>query len=317
MDRQLPELNISAGSQAEAEQLLAHGADAVTVGEERYALRTPGDVDLAALQAIAEAAHGAGKRVYVLVNALLHNESLHGVEEYLQAVAEAGADAIVFGDPAVYMAARRVAPGLELHWSTETTSTNWRTVNFWARKGAGRALLARELSLNEVVEIKRNSMIPIQVQVHGMTCIFHSKRELVTNYLRAQQRDGKRDVPPNQDVLQNEGVPLFLREHTREGQRYPVLENAHGTHIMSSDDICMLPHLAALLAAGIDSFYIEGFGKSLAYNCQVVSLYRQALEQLRDQPEQPVDPAYVEAIQAIQPANRPLGTGFFFKEQIY
>lgn len=305
MAQELPELNISVGSLTEAEQLLAHGADAVTVGDERYALRTPGSVDLAALAAIAQTAHAAGKRVYVLMNALLHNESLHGVEEYLQAVAEAGADAIVFGDPAVYLAARRVTPALELHWSTETTSTNWRTVNFWARKGAKRALLARELSLFEVAEIKRNSVIPIQVQVHGMTCIFHSKRELVSNYLRAQQRKERRDMP------------MFLREHTREGQRYPVLENVHGTHIMSSEDICMLPHLAELLAAGIDCFYIEGYGKTLAYNCQVVSLYRQALEQLRDNPQQPVDPAYVEAVQAIQPANRPLGTGFFFKEQIY
>ena len=305
MKKQLPELVVSAGSEEEAEQLLAHGADAVTVGEEAFALRAPGNVQLAALQAIVRTAHAAGKKVYVLVNALMHHDSLPKMEHYILDVAEAGADAIVFGDPAVFLTARRVAPGLALHWSAETTSTNYRTVNFWARKGAGRALLARELSLGEVLEIKQNSLIPIQVQVHGMTCIFHSKRELVSNYQRAHNREEKKEAA------------LFLREHTREGQNYPVFEDVHGTHIMSCDDICMLPHLGPLLAANVDCFYIEGFGKPLSYNRKVVELYRQAIRQLSDQPDKPIDETFLAELEAIQPAGRSLSTGFYFKEQIY
>jgi putative protease len=305
MGLQAPELIISSGSLAEVEKVLAAGADAVTVGDERYALRAPGHFDLAMIGEAVQMAHAQGKKVYVLVNALLHHEHLDGLEQYLQQLAEKKVDAIVFGDPAVFMTAKRVAPELGLHWNTETTSTNYRTVQFWAKRGAKRALLARELSLVEVLDIKRNSPIPIQVQVHGMTCIFHSKRELVSNYLRFQQRE------------EEWTEPLFLKEHVRKEQQYPIFEDQHGTHVMSNEDICMLEHLGQLIENQVDCFYIEGIRKSIDYNAQVVSIYRRAIDALLQDPQAPIDPSLLAQLQGIQPANRPLSTGFYFKEQIY
>lgn len=306
MDLQTPELVVSSGSLAEAEKLFAAGADAVTVGDERYALRPPGYFDLTMIHSAVQLAHDQGKKVYVLVNALLHHDHLEGLEEYLRQLAEYEVDAIVVGDPAVFMTAKRVAPRLGLHWSTETTSTNYRTIQFWAKRGATRAFLARELSMEEVIEIRRYSPIPIQVQVHGMTCIFHSKRKLVSNYFDFLDR-----------YREERGQPLFLKEHVRKEQQYPVFEDQHGTHVMSSEDLCMIEHLGRLINGGVDCFYIEGNRKSAAYNSQVVSIYRQAIDAFLQDPKAPLDPGLLSELKKIQPENHPLGTGFYFRKQVY
>ncbi|MEJ8548822.1 peptidase U32 family protein [Brevibacillus borstelensis] len=154
--------------------------------------------------------------------------------------------------------------------------------------------------------MKQQSQIPVQVQVHGMTCIFHSKRPLVSNYLHML---GSGDS--KQERL------MFLKENTRGGQHYPIFEDRNGTHVMSHEDICILEHLGALIESGIDSFYVEALGKPLAYNFQVVSVYRRAIDCLVKNPQAALDPVLLEAIKAIQPAERPLGTGFYFREQIY
>lgn len=306
MGLQTPELIVSSGSLAEVEKLFAAGADAVTVGDERYALRAPGHFDPAMIHSAVQLAHDQGKKVYVLVNALLHHDHLEGLEEYLQQLAEYEVDAIVFGDPAVFMTAKRVAPQLGLHWNTETTSTNYRTIQFWAKRGATRAFLARELSMREVIEIKRYSPIPIQVQVHGMTCIFHSKRKLVSNYFHFQER-----------YREEREQPLFLKEHVRKEQQYPIFEDLHGTHVMSDEDLCMVEHLGQLITSGVDCFYIEGNRKSIAYNCQVASIYRQAIDAFLQDPQAPLDHSLLSELQKIQPENYPLGTGFYFREQVY
>ncbi len=306
MGLQTPELNVSSGSLAEAEKLFAAGADAVTVGDERYALRAPGYFDLAMIHSAVQLAHDQGKKVYVLVNALLHHDHLEGLEEYLRQLAEYEVDAIVVGDPAVFMTAKRVAPQLGLHWNTETTSTNYRTIQFWAKRGATRAFLARELSMKEVIEIKRYSPVPIQVQVHGVTCIFHSKRKLVSNYFHFQER-----------YREEREQPLFLKEHVRDEQQYPVFEDLHGTHVMSAEDLCMIEHLGQLITSGVDCFYIEGNRKSIPYNCQIASIYRQAIDTFLQDPQAPLDHSLLSELQKIQPKNYPLGTGFYFKEQVY
>lgn len=306
MNFHTPELVVSAGSPEEAEKLLSAGADAVTVGDGRYALRVPGNLSMPMITDVGRIAHGQGKKVYVALNALLHQEELNGLDEYVRQLAQSKVDAVVFGDPAVLVAVQKTAPGLKRHWSTETTSTNWRTVNFWARKGASRAILARELSLEEVIGVKQQSRIPVQVQVHGMTCIFHSKRPLVSNYLHIL---GKGDNKQEQLMV--------LKENTRSGQHYPIIEDHNGTHVMSHEDICMLEHLGVLIENGIDSFYIEALGKPLSYNCQVVSVYRQAIDCLAKNPQAALDPALLDAINAVQPTERPIGTGFYFREQVY
>lgn len=308
MNQKKPELLTNARNVDEVIQYLQAGADAVVVGNETYGLRSPGNFDQAMIEEAVNMAHASGDKIYMLMNALLHHDQAQGLEDTISQLDQAGVDAIIFGDPAVLFAARKVAPKMKLFWNTETTSTNYHTVNFWAKKGASRAILARELSLTEVIGVKEHSTIEVQAQVHGMTCIFHSKRQLVSNYLRYQ---GNEQLEPDKESH------LFLKENTRDAHQYPVYEDYHGTHIMSSEDICMLEHLPAFLQAGIDSLYIEGILKPASYNRQVISIYRRVIDLLLENPEAGVDERWMEELRRIQPAGRPLGTGFYFKAQIY
>lgn len=310
MNHKKPELLISTASLEEVERVFQAGADAVNIGTQPYALRMPGNFDLQEIREAVQIAQRFKGKAYVSVNALLHQNVLEGLEEYIRQLDERGVHAIVFGDPAVLVTVRHVAPRMPLHWNTETTSTNYRTVNYWAKKGASRAILSRELSLEAVLEIKRHTAIEIQTQIHGATCIFHSKRELVSNYMRYQDKDLNRE---NRD----KDRMMFLKESKREQQRYPIFEDVHGTHIISSEDICMLQHLSPFITGNIDSLKIEGLLKKIEYNETVVSIYRKAIDHLSENPQGNLDPGWLEEIKQVQPKNRPLDTGFYFKEQIY
>ncbi len=219
--------------------------------------------------------------------------------------------AIVFGDPAVLMTAREVAPDMKLHWNTETTATNWFTANYWGRKGAKRAVLARELSMDEIVEIKENAEVEVEVQVHGMTCMFQSKRTLIGNYMQFQ---GKKLEVERRDKERN----MLLFDEERDA-RYPIYEDENGTHIMSPNDICIIDELEEMIDAEVDSFKIDGILKSTEYMEKVTALYREAIDLCvdnRDKYEERKE-QFVETIEEIQPEYRKLDTGFFFKETVY
>lgn len=306
-----PELLVTAGTMEEMERLIDAGADAVQLGEQRYGMRLPGDFDLPVLEQAVRLAHSKQAKVYVVANNIMNNDVLPELPAYVKEVARIGADALVFGDPAVLMALKQAGVEIPLHWNPEMTATNYVTANYWAGKGATRVILARELNLEEVLAFKQNVKMEVQVQVHGMTNIFHSKREMVSNYLKHQ------GLAPNpSDHGKDQG--LFLIEVERQEEKYPVYEDCNGTHIMSSDDICMLEDLHELLAAGIDSFKIEGLLKPLEYNVTAVRAYRQAIDAYAADPSAyEFNPEWLEAIEKIQPAGRELSFGFFYKEQVY
>ncbi|MCF6093998.1 U32 family peptidase [Microaerobacter geothermalis] len=305
-----PELLTTARNIDELIKVIEAGADAVNIGHERYGLRLPGNFSLNDIEQAVPLAHDKGAKVYVSVNNLMHHEILAELPQYISSLDQVGVDAIVFGDPAVLVTAAEVAPHLSLHWNTETTSTNYETVNYWAQKGASRAILARELSLEAVLEIKKRVNIEIQAQIHGMTCIFHSKRELVSNYMRYQGKEAG-DIP-------SKGRNLFLKEAKRSDERYPVFEDSSGTHIMSMDDICMLEHLPAFIDGGIDSLKIEGILKPMDDHVQIVGIYRQAIDRyVEDSEGYQIDDRWMQVIRELQPENRPLSTGFYFKDLIY
>lgn len=307
-----PELLVTAGSQDELVRLIGAGADAVQIGEQRYGLRLPGDIERSGLKAAVGEAHNRGAKVYVVANAIMDNRILPELPEYLQCVAESGADAVVFGDPAVIVAAKQAGVTIPFHWNPEMTATNYAAANFWGKKGATRAVLARELNMQQVLEFKKNCRIEVQVQVHGATNILHSKRQLVTNYLHHL---GKRD-----DDFADAGIEreLFLKEEERPEERFPIYEDAKGTHIMSSDDLCMIENLPELIEGGIDSFKIEGLLKPLEYNETAVRAYRQAIDTYLSDPGQyEFRQEWLDAIERIQPEDRPLSFGFFYKEQVY
>lgn len=287
------------------------GADAFVVGEQKYGLRLAGEFNREDVKKAIELAHANGKKVYVAMNAIFHNEKIDELNDYIQFLSDAKADAIIFGDPAVLMAAKETAPEMKLHWSTETTGTNWYTCNYWGRKGAKRAVLAREINMDAIVEIKENAEVEIEVQVHGMSCMFQSKRSLLGNYYEYQ---GKVMEIENRKMQKN----MFLHDKER-NNKYPIFEDENGTHIMSPNDMCIIDELAEMLEAGVDSFKIDGILKSPEYILAVTKAYREAIDLFMEDPDAYEDKKdeLLAAIEEIQPANRPLDTGFYFKETVY
>lgn len=306
-----PELLVTPTSVSDIAPLAEAGADAVMIGEQRYGLRLAGEFAREEVREAVKIAHEKNTKVYVAMNALFHNDKVDELGDYLSFLAEAGVDAVVFGDPAVLMAAREAAPEMKLHWNTETTATNWFTCNYWGRKGAKRAVLARELSMDSIIEMKEHAEVEIEVQVHGMTCMFQSKRSLLGNYFL--YRDKVMEVENRR--LEKD---MFLHDKER-GNKYPIFEDENGTHIMSPNDICIIDELTEMIEAGVDSFKIDGVLKTSEYIIEVTKKYRQAIDlcvENHDEYEDVKDDLLAE-IEEIQPVNRPLDTGFFFKETVY
>ncbi len=306
-----PELLVTPKSVEDIIPLADAGADAFVIGEQRYGLRLAGEFLKDDVKKAIVLAHEKGKKVYVTMNALFHNEKVDELPEYIKFLQDAKADAIIYGDPAVLMAAREAAPNMKLHWSTETTGTNWYTCNYWGRKGSKRAVLAREINMDAIIEIKEHAEVEIEVQVHGMTAMFHSKRSLLGNYYEYQ---GKSLEIENRKQEHN----MFLHDKEREN-KYPIFEDENGTHIMSPNDMCIIDELQEMIEAGIDSFKIDGILKSSEYILEVTKLYRKAIDLCVEDADQydDIKDDLLNAIEEIQPANRPLDTGFFFKETVY
>jgi putative protease len=306
-----PELLVTPLTVNDILPLIEAGADAFVVGEQRYGLRLAGEFNRDDVQKAIELAHSKGKKVYVAMNAIFHNEKIDELDNYIQFVSAAKADAIIFGDPAVLMTTREAAPEMSLHWSTETTGTNWFTCNYWGKKGAKRAVLAREINMDAIIETKENAEVEIEVQVHGMSCMFQSKRSLLGNYYEYQ---GKVMEIENRHMQEN----MFLHDKEREN-KYPIFEDENGTHIMSPNDICIIDELQEMLEAGVDSFKIDGILKSAEYILAVTKAYREAIDLLSEDSDAYEDKKdeLLAAIEEIQPANRSLDTGFFFKETVY
>ncbi|MDT8861506.1 U32 family peptidase [Alkalihalobacillus sp. MEB130] len=306
-----PELLVTPKDIEAVKRLFVAGADAILIGEERYGLRLAGEFSRDAITEATNIAHDLGKKVYVAMNALFHNEKVDELAEYITFLKDTGVDGITFGDPAVLMTVREVAPDLKLHWNTEQTATNWFTANYWGRKGAKRAVLAREINMDAIVEIKEHAEVEIEVQVHGMTSMFQSKRTLIGNYMQFQ---GKNLSVEKRDKERN--IHLFDPERNA---RYPIFEDENGTHIMSPNDICIIDELEEMMDASVDSFKIDGLLKSTDYMEAVTALYREAIDLCadnRDEYEERKE-AYLKKIEDIQPENRKLDTGFFFKETVY
>ncbi|UOE95576.1 peptidase U32 family protein [Alkalihalobacillus sp. LMS39] len=306
-----PEILVTPVTVDSIEPIIQAGATAILIGEQRYGLRLAGEFHRENVKKATEIAHQHGVKVYVAMNALFHNEKIDELPGYLTFLKETNVDAVVFGDPAVLMAAREVAPNMKLHWNTETTATNWYTANYWGRKGAKRVVLAREINMDAIIETKENAEVEVEVQVHGMTCMFQSKRTLIGNYFQYQGKNLEVEKTDKQRQM-------FLFDEERNA-KYPIFEDENGTHIMSPNDICIIDELEEMLDAGIDSFKIEGLFKSTEYIVEIVEMYKEAIDLYfsdEDEYEEKKE-VYLEKIKAIQPPNRDIDTGFFFKETVY
>ncbi|MDN4495293.1 peptidase U32 family protein [Ureibacillus aquaedulcis] len=307
-----PELLVTPKSVKHIGALIEAGADAFVIGEQQFGLRLAGEFPVSDVELATQLIHGAGKKVYVAVNAIFHNDRLDALENYLKDMQRIGVDALIFGDPAVVVAVRELDITIPLHWNPETIATNWFQANYWNERGAKRAVLARELSIDEVVEIKKNAKPEIEVQIHGMTCMFQSKRSLLGNYFL--YRDEVMEIE-NRKANQN----MFLHDKERKN-KYPIYEDLNGTHIFSPNDMCLIDELTELFQAGIDSLKFDGVLQTEEYINTVTNCYRQAIDAYFDNGEDAYDEikdVLLEKIEEIQPELRPLDTGFIFKETVY
>lgn len=307
-----PELLVPAGSLAELQAYLDCGASAFLIGEDKFGMRLPGAFTPAEIAEAVRIAHERGAKIYVCINILMSNELLKDLPDYVKQLGAAGVDAVQFSDPSVLQTVKELAPQLKLHWNAEMTSTNYMTANYWGSKGASRVVLARELNMDEITEMQPHLQIESEVQVHGMTNIYHSKRSLVRSYMAHQGRV----IGENESVGMERG--LFLIEAERQDEKFPIYEDRNGTHIMSSDDICILEDLHMLLGAGVDSLKIETILKPVSYNEAVIRIYRQAIDTYFTDPEAyEFEEAWIEKIREAQDPERELSFGFFYKEQVY
>ncbi|WP_010270649.1 peptidase U32 family protein [Paenibacillus senegalensis] len=309
-----PELLVTAGSLEEIRAYIKAGATAVQIGEARYGMRLPGDITRGQLKEAVQLAHDLGGKLYIVANNIMSNEVLDELPDYLRSVQDSGADALVFGDPAVLISMKQAGVQLPLHWNPEMTATNYATANYWASKGAVRFVLARELNEQEIHEIKANTAMEVELQVHGMTNIFHSKRRMVSAYQGHLGADKEGESEGKYGVDKQ----MILIEAERQEEKYPVYEDVNGTHIMSSDDLCLLEIAHELIDIGIDSFKVESFMKSREYVEAVLRIYRMAIDAYSDNPsDYECREEWLEALQEIQPKDRELSFGFMFKEQVY
>ncbi|GGB04355.1 U32 family peptidase [Macrococcus hajekii] len=307
----MTELLVTPVSLKHIDELIAAGADAFVIGEAQFGLRLAGEFNREELVQAIDKIHAADKKAYVAVNGLFHNEHLDAVEDYIKWLHEIRPDRIIFGDPSVVMYVRAQENPIPLHWNQEALVTNQFQCNYWGERGASRAVLARELSMEEVIEIKENTDVEVEVQVHGMTCMFQSKRNLLGNYFLYMDKAMKIE---NRQDAQN----MLLYDEER-NNKYPIYEDYNGTHIMSPNDICVIEELEELFEADIDSFKIDGVLQSEDYITEVTRQYRKAIDLYNEDPDLYEDEKFglLEVIEDIQPEHRPLDQGFLYKQTVY
>lgn len=307
----MTELLVTPKSLNHMKTLIELGADAFVIGEQKFGLRLPGEFNREDVRKAVNLAHEHDKKVYVAVNGIFHNYHLNALENYIEFLHEIRVDRIIFGDPAVVMYVKKQDNPIPLNWDAETIVTNYFQCNYWGGKGAKRAVLARELNLDEILNIKKHANVEIEVQVHGMTCMFQSKRMLLGNYYTFQDRQMKIQRSENdQDLL--------LYDEEREN-KYPVFEDYNGTHIMSPNDICLIEELEPFFEANIDSFKIDGILQSEAYINTVTAQYREAIDLYHEDPEAYEDEKFmlIDPIEEIQHEHRPFDEGFLYKQTVY
>lgn len=311
----LPELLAPAGDLEKLKIALHYGADSVYIGGKDFSLRSfAGNFTTEEMNEGIAFAHQRGKKVYVALNIIPHNEHLSKIKDYLKEISPLKADGLIVSDPSVLEMCREVVPEIPLHLSTQASVTNWRTVKFWEKQGFTRAVLARELSLKEIKEIRSRVALEIECFVHGAMCISYSGRCLLSKYMVHRDANLGECAHPCR-------WSYHLVEEKRPGEYHPVYEDKHGTYIMNSRDLCMIEHIPALVEAGVNCFKIEGRMKSVHYVATIIRAYRRALEAYQVNPEgYKAEKSLLEELEKV--SHRPYTTGFYLdkpgtQDQIY
>ena len=307
------ELLVPASSLEVLKVAVIYGADAVYIGGEVYGLRAKAkNFSMSDIKEGIVFAHAHQVKVYVTANILAHDCDLEGVRSYLTELKEVAPDALIIADPGVFMIAQEVCPEIDIHVSTQANNTNYNTFLFWKKLGASRVVTARELSLEEIADIRSHipSDFEIETFVHGAMCISYSGRCLLSNYFTGRDANQGACTHPCR-------WKYAVMEETRPGEYLPVYENERGTFIFNSKDLCMIEHIPELMEAGIDSFKIEGRMKTALYVATVARTYRKAIDDYNQSVEtyQKNMDWYLEQISDC--TYRQFTTGFFFHKPDY
>ena len=276
-----PELLIPAGNLDTLKTAVIYGADAVYIGGESFSLRAKADnFDRNSMTEAIAFAHEHGVKVYVTVNIFAHNYDLEAAKEYFTELKEIKPDALIISDPGLFAMARRIVPEIDIHISTQMSTSNYESFLFWQQLGAKRVVNARELSLKELKEIRAKIAPELEIEsfVHGAMCISYSGRCLLSGFMTGRSANQGACTHPcrwNYAVM----------EEKRPGEYFPVEETERGTFIFNSKDLCMIDHIPELIDAGIDSFKVEGRMKTALYVAVTARVYRRAIDDYLKDPK--------------------------------
>ena len=308
------ELLAPAGDLEKLKIAVDYGADAVYFGGEMFSLRAgAGNFSESEIIEGVKYAHDKGVKCHMAFNIFAHNEDIEPLTQYLKKIKKIPIDAFIVSDPGIISIIKDVIPEAELHLSTQANMTNYATdnfsfSNFWYRQGVRRLVLARELTFEEIKDIKSNIPDDMELEafVHGAMCISYSGRCLLSNFMINRDANRGQCAHPCRWKYK-------LVEEQRPGEYYPVEEDSRGTYIMNSKDLCMLEYIPQLADAGISSVKIEGRMKSVFYVATVVSAYRRAIDTYYDNPDGFVyNPEWMEELK--KASHREFTTGFYFNK---
>lgn len=305
-----PELLLPASSLEVLKIAVLFGADAVYVGGELYSLRANAkNFSKDDLKDGVAFAHQYGKKVYVTANIFAHNDDLEGLEEYFLYLSSIHVDAVLISDPGIFQIMRRVCPDMPVHISTQANNTNYETFLFWYALGVRRIVCARELSLREIAEIKKHIPADMEIEafVHGAMCISYSGRCLLSNIMTG--RDANKGACTHPCRWEYD-----LTEKTRPNEPFTLTEDAHGSYVLNSKDLCMIEYLPEMIEAGIASLKIEGRMKNALYVALMAKSYRRGLDLCMSSLED-YEAEKKELFEAVSDCtHRPYFTGFFLEK---
>ncbi len=305
--KEKPELLAPAGNLEKLKIAIEYGADAVYIGGEEFSLRVAADnFTNDEIKQGVDFAKARGKKVYLTANIIPHNKDIDEYGGFLRDVKDLGLDAVILSDLGMFDVTKELAPELEIHISTQANNVNYRSAQKWYEMGAKRVILAREMSLDEISEIRRRTDKDLELEafVHGAMCISYSGRCLLSNYMAGRDGNGGACAHPCR-------WKYYLMEEKRPGEYMPVFENERGTFIYNSKDLCMINHIDKLVESGLTSFKIEGRVKSEFYVATVVAAYRRAIDSYFENPDtwEP-NPEWLSELRKV--SHRDYTTGFYF-----
>lgn len=303
------ELLAPAGDLEKLKIAVDYGADAVYLGGEIFGLRAGArNFSFEDMQEGVAYAHERGRKVHLTVNIFAHNEDINALGDYLEEIRRIPFDAFIVSDPGIICTIQEMIPGAEIHLSTQANTTNYKSAEFWHRQGVKRIVLAREMSLEEIREMRDKTPETLELEsfIQGAMCISYSGRCLLSNVMT--DRDANRGLCAHPCRYK-----YHLVEEKRPGEYYPIEEDDRGTYIFNSRDLCMIEHIPDLIAAGLESVKIEGRMKSIFYVATIVGAYRRAIDAYYEDPEgYRFNPVWLEELSKV--SNRRFTTGFYYRK---